>query len=401
MANIPTQSFSTWLQSFAAGVQGRAQQLIDFGIGSVLRSIGEGISAVALWLQTQSLLVMQAARLSTAVGIDVDTFTVDFMPAVPGSVTAALPNGSPRLQNSAATGLLTYGRLSAGSNSIFIPNGSINQTTDGTQQFQVVADTSIGAYSSVLGGYTLAGGATTVSVLVQSITPNPATGLPGSNGNIAGGALTASQSTIAGIDYVVNAAAYTNGVDAESDTALKARFPLYILGLSRGNLYGAESALANLNVSITYEIVDGYSYGGVAQPGYYYAVVDDGSGSPPSSFLNTAAAALQANKPLGVQFAVFAPTLTTINVSLIIATLPGYVHANVVAAVQVALAASLTGLGLGAGLDIYQVAAWALAVPGVAPSGISGLTVNSLSGDAAAIAGNPQVRLMPGVIAVS
>jgi hypothetical protein len=47
------------------------------------------------------------------------------------------------------------------------------------------------------------------------------------------------------------------------------------------------------------------------------------------------------------------------------------------------------------------IAAWALAVPGMAPNGVSALTVNSLSGDAATIAASAKVRLMPGTIAVS
>jgi Baseplate J-like protein len=401
MANIPTQSFSTWLQNFAAGVQGRASLLVDFAVGAVLRSFGEGVSGVALWLQTQALLVLQAARLSTAVGTDVDTFTVDFMPAVPGSVTTALPNGSPRLQANPATGQVTYGRLSPGANAILIPNGSLVQSNDGTQQYTVIADSTNLAYSAALNGYTLAAAATSVSVLVQGVTPNPSTGVPGSNGNISAGAISANQSSIAGIDFVVNAAAFTNGVDGETDAALKARFSLYILGLSRGDIYGVESALAGLNVSIVYTIVDQYTYSGVFSPGFFYVVVDDGSGVPPPAFLTAAANAVNAVKPLGVQFGIFAPLLVTVNASLIISCLPGYTPSVVVAAVQVAIATNLTLLGLGAGTGPYQIAEWAQAVPGVAPNGITAVVVNSLTGDAADIAPDQQVRLMPGIIAVS
>src|SRR5208282_2302570 len=107
---------------------------------------------------------------------------------------------------------------------------------------------------------------------------------------------------------------FAGGTNGETDAALKSRFVLFFLGLSKGNIYGVESALAALNVGITYQIVDGYAYGGAAQPGFFYAVVDDGSGSPPTAFLNAATNAIQAVKPLGVQFAVFAPTIVSVNV---------------------------------------------------------------------------------------
>jgi hypothetical protein len=66
--------------------------------------------------------------------------------------------------------------------------------------------------------------------------------------------------------------------------------------------------------------------------------------------LNAATTGIRAVKPLGVQFAVFAPALTSVKVSLIISTLLGYTHSLVVAAVQVAIATNLTLLGLGAGI---------------------------------------------------
>src|SRR5258707_15404924 len=107
MASLPTQSFSTIVTNTIAGIQGRASKLINLSTGSTLRAIVEGFAGLYLWMQAQVLRVWQATRLSTSSGTDVDTFTADFMPVIPGSQSATLPNGSPRLGAQFATGQVT------------------------------------------------------------------------------------------------------------------------------------------------------------------------------------------------------------------------------------------------------------------------------------------------------
>lgn len=380
MTTLPTRSQTTIVSTFAAGVQGRAAALVDFSVGSVLLAIGQAIGGVALWLQAMVLQVLLAARLATSSGSDVDTFVGDF------ELT--------RLPAAYASGQLTFTRLTPSASTPLIPVGATVQTPDGSVVVKVVADPTNGAFNVAANGYYIASEQSSVSVTAQAATP-------GTAANVAAGLLTVPTTTVQGVDTVINAAAFTGGTAAETDSALKSRFSAYILGLSKGDAYGVASAIRNMNVGVAYTLTDQYSYSGAFQSGYYYVVADDGSGYPSSTFLAAVTTALQAVKPLGVMFGVFGPRIVSANVSLILTTLPGYVHATVVAQVVAAITAGIQGLGLGVGLDVYQIAGWAIAVPGVAPGGVAGLTLNSLSGDAATIAPNGQVRILPGTITAS
>lgn len=381
MATLPTRSFATVVSTIVAGIQGRCKTLIDFSVGSPLLAITQSFAGAALWLQYIALQILAAARLSTASADDVDTFVEDFE--------------LKRLPPSFGGGLVTFSRFTPTADVLFIPNGSTVQTSDGTESFVVVADGTNANYSAALGGYQIASNAASVDATVQAVNP-------GVEANVGVGTVTVVTSPLTGIDAATNAAAFTGGLPTETDSALKARFALYIRGLREGNLAGAESALANINVAIKYTITDQYSYSGVFTPGYYYAVVDDGTGTPADAFLDAARAALDAVRPLGAWFGVFAPILTTANVSLTLATvIPGFTRNAVIAQVNATVTANILGLGLGAGLDAYQIAGWVLSVPGVSPGGLSSLLLNSLSADAATIAANNKNRIMPGTIAVS
>src|SRR6266568_3766794 len=106
MASLPTKSFTAIVTNTIAGIQGRASKLINFSTGSTLRAIVEGFAGLFLWFQAMVLQVLQATRLSTSSGNDVDTFTADFMPALAGS-------SSPRLGAQAASGQVTFSRFTA------------------------------------------------------------------------------------------------------------------------------------------------------------------------------------------------------------------------------------------------------------------------------------------------
>src|SRR6266702_7550701 len=121
MASLPTQSFTQIVSNSIAGIQGRASKLINFSTGSTLRAIVEGFAGLYLWFQAMVLQVLQATRLSTSSGVDVDTFCADFMPIIAGSITTVLPSGSPRLGAQAASGQVTFTRFTAAATTCFIP----------------------------------------------------------------------------------------------------------------------------------------------------------------------------------------------------------------------------------------------------------------------------------------
>lgn len=389
MPSLPTQSFATIVQNVVAGIQGRASKLINFAIGATLRAIAEAFAGVMLWFQALVLQLLLAIRLSTSSGVDVDTFTADFMPTIGISSGVA----SPRLGAQASSGQVTFARFTAGPSTCFIPaassvspNGTYTnagpspaatvQSSDGSQNFVVTADTTNTAYSPTLGGYVLPASVASVNVPVQDL-------VPGSAGNVAAGAISVMTTSVTGIDTVVNVAAFSNGADQESDGSLKARFSAYILGLSRGDYYGLAASILSTAVNVQWTLTEFYNFDGSWRLGYYFVVADDGSGSPSETFLAAMLAAAQAVRPLGVQCQVFAPTIVDANVTMQIATAQGFDHNAVVAAVTAAIAAGINGLGLGNSLPYSILSAWAYQVPGVTQ--VSGVLLNGASGDGASI----------------
>jgi hypothetical protein len=389
MPSLPTQSFNVIVSNIISGIQGRSSKLINFAIGSTLRAIAEGYAGILLWFQALVIQLLQAIRLATSSGTDVDTFVADFMPVLPGSQTAKLPGGSPRLGAQPATGQVTFTRFTAGPSSCFIPaatsvsnNGVVVnagpdaaatiQTNDGSQNFVVIADPTYGTYSASLGGYPLASSIAAIIVPVECA-------IAGSAGNIVAGAISVMTSPIVGIDTVNNVSAFTNGADQESDSALKTRFAAYILGLSRGDIFGLTAAILGAEVNVQWTLTEGYNLDGSYHPGYFFVVADDGSGAPSAAFLQMIVTAANAVRPLSIQFAVFAPTVIFATPSLQITTAPGFDHATVVAAVSATIALNINNLGLGNSLPNSIIASWAYSVPGV--TAVTGVLLNGQYGD--------------------
>jgi uncharacterized phage protein gp47/JayE len=384
MASLNTQSFTTGLQNFVAAAQGACKTLLDFTEGSILLAVAEATQGVMLWLQGLILQVMATTRLSTSNGNDVDTFCVDFMPALPGSVTAALPNGSPRLPAVKSTGPATVARFTP-TNAAFIAAsitpgdglGANSQTQDGTQTFTVVADTTQPLYSAALGGYTLPAGQASGSVTVQAL-------VGGTGGNISAGTLTVLQTGISGIDTITNPSAFTNGINQESDQALKARFVAFMNSLSEGTLGAFAFAITSLQQGLQYKLIENTDYNGQTDNGFVTVIIDDGSGNTPTATVNLVANAIISVRAAGIRSGVFAATKLTANVVMTIGVAQGYVAATVQAAVVAALAAAINGVGLGNTLDFMLLGQAAFNVPGVAS--VTAVTLNSGTSDQAATA---------------
>lgn len=387
MASLNTQNYSQVIQNWSAAVQGACETLLDFTVGSILRAIAQAQAGVALWLQGLILQLLATTRLGTSVGNDVDTFCVDFMPALPGSVTAALPNGSPRLPAVKATGAVTFARFTP-TNSAFIPAsvtpgdglGAILQTQDGTQSFTVVADTTQPLYSTALGGYTLPAGQASGAATVQAING-------GTGGNISAGTLTVLQ-TFGGqgisVDTVTNAAAFTNGINAETDLALKTRFVAYFNSLSKGTIGAIEYAIMSLQQGLQSQIIENQDYNGTTDDGMVTVIIDDGSGSTPSATVSAVFNAIFAVRAAGVRIGVFAASKLTANVTGTITVGAGYTPGVVQAQVQAAVVAAVNAVGLGNGLNYMKLGQIMYdASPGV--TGVTGVTLNGGTSDLPAV----------------
>lgn len=361
MPNITFKDFSALVSDQVASLQAGARALLDYTVGSVIRSIVEANASVALWFQALLASLLQAMRASTAVGTDLDSWMADY--------------GVVRLAASAATGQVTFSRFTTTAQAV-VPVGAIVQTPDGSQKYSVDLDTSNAAYSAALGGYVLAIGTGSVVVKVTAQTP-------GSAANVVAGAVTSIQGSIVGVDMVTNASPYTNGNDAETDAALRARFVAYIGSLSKATKTAIANAISNVRPGLSWTIVEDQNYAGATQQGYFYAVVDDGTGSPGSTLLTSVANAIDAVRPVTSTFGVFAPVVVNAAVVMTCTIAAGYDAVATKALVAAALKAYINGLTLGQSLPYTRLAQVAYdASPGV--TNVTAVTLNAGTSDLAA-----------------
>src|SRR5208282_1880526 len=110
-------------------------------------------------------------------------------------------------------------------------------------------------------------------------------------------------------DYVSNAAALAGGINPESDGAFRARFVNWLETLLAGTPAAIVAAVEGLQQGAVCNYVPNQTLGGVPQLAYFYCVVDDGSGAPPSSFVTAATNAINALCGAGINFAVYSPTI--------------------------------------------------------------------------------------------
>lgn len=358
---ITTQDFTTLVRNQVTAIQGAARVLVDLTVGSILRSIVESNASVVLWLQGLILQLLAITRAATSSGADLDSWVADF--------------GVARLAAVAASGQVAFSRFTPTQQAI-IPIGATVQTADGSQQFAVTLDTSNPAYSAVQGGYVLAAGVSSIAVTVAASTA-------GAAGNVSVGQINTITQALPGVDTVANASAFVNGSDAESDTALRTRFIAYVASLSKATKGAIGYAITSLKAGVSYALVENQLYNGTTQMGYFYVVVDDGTGAPGSTFLSSVSNAIDAVRPVCSTFGVFAPVVVTANAGMVISTAPGYDHTTLVGLVGTAIRNYINSLTLGQTLTYSRLAQVAYdASPGV--TNVTSVTLNSGTADVTA-----------------
>lgn len=375
MASLNVKDFTTLVRDQVTAIQGRAAGLVDFTIGSLLRAITESNASVLQWLQQLIVTLLATTRAATSSGADLDSWMADF--------------GFFRLAASYATGSVTYARFTP-TNSALIPIGSLVGSTDGSQQYSVTVDTTNPLYNATLGGYLIPAGTATATVPVIA-------SIAGAAGNALIGTVTVIVGTISGVDTVTNSAVFANGVDPEEDSAFRARFVLWVQSLSKATKAAIGYALSSMQQGVSYTLTENQDYSGNTLYGYFYAVVDDGSGAPSGAFLVSAGAAIESVRGFTTRYGVFAPVLVTANVSMTITTDPTVTHSVVVASVTTAIQSYISGLKLGQILPFTQLAAIAY---GVSPAvtNVSGVLLNGGTADLGAT--NKQV-IRPGTVTVA
>lgn len=325
---LQLRTFSSLVSSGAAAVQGAASQLVDLTVGSTLRAVLEANASIALWMQWLILEVLQMTRAATSTGPDLDSWMADF------TLT--------RLPPVSAGGIVTFSRFAPVSSAL-IPIGTTVRTADGSQSFNVTADTTNPAYSAAQGGYLLAPSYASLDVRVTAVTP-------GTAGNVQAGTVSLIVTALPGIDTVNNAAAFQGGLDAETDPALRARFQNFLSSRSRATTAAVAYAIASLQQGVAYTIQENVAPDGSTRVGCFIVTIDDGTGFPPSSLIASVSSAIEAVRPIGSTYAVRAVTVTVATISMTIAVVPGAVHATVAALVAGAVAYYVDQLPIGAPL---------------------------------------------------
>lgn len=369
MADPTIKTFDDLIEGQAAAVQGRAAGLLDYTIGAVLRAAGEAVSGMGLWLQGLVLVLLRATRLSTCEDADADTFVADFGAAP----TADDDTLFERLGAATATTNVTFSRLSAVGQAVVPATNSTVQTLDGSQKFGVIIDTGNIHYDSGLGGYVMADTVASVSVPVKAL-------VAGAGANVVAGAINQITSAIPGVSGVTNPAAVRNGADAETTAQMNIRFRKWIRALREATPAALEERVEALQRGVVCKVKENVHIDSTVEKGWSTIIVDDGTGSPPTSLLTAATLAVDSAHAAGTSFGIYAPTVINIDVSAALVTIAGADHSAAIAAAVAALTDYLNTIAIGG--TVYWSRAWQV----IQDSSedileVTGLTVNAGTAD--------------------
>ncbi len=326
-------SFDQVVAMMVAAIQATAAAsglTISMTQGSAMLAFVRATAGVYLWLQWLIVQVLAAANLLTASGSEVDTFCGQF--------------NCPRLAGVAASGQIVLSRYVATSNAI-VPAGATVKTTDGSQSFSVLADPANPAWQPANSVYT--SGSFLIEAGASSLTVTCQNNVVGVAGNVIAGAIGLVASVIPGVDTVINPAAFTNGMNPETDTAYKARFGLFLPALARGTPIAIESAVLGVAQNLSCAVLNCVAtVGGSTAYGFGVIAVDDGSGATPSATLNAVATAAAGTSilPLGSSVSVVQAPVVDAAVELTIICATASLKAAAQAVVQNAISTYIGNL---------------------------------------------------------
>lgn len=340
-------TISQLVQNILTTIQSKVNKVLDFTIGSVFVALAEAQGQTAMWLQSLILQVLAWTRAQTSTGSALDLWLAQF--------------GFSRLPGVSASGSVTMGANVAPTSPVPIPAGTTVQTVTGVKFLTTQAAT-------------LEPGSTSVSVPVTAV-------LSGTTGNVAVGAISQFVTAVPGIDTVSNPVAFTNGVNPESDSAVRSRFVTYIASLQKGTKLAVTAAVLGVQQGLTYNLVEFQTESGASALAYFYVVVNDGTGNPSSTLLQTIYNAIDAIKAAGIQFNVYGPTAVSVNIGMTVSIAAGYQFSAVQSAIETAIDQAIAALPIGGTLYWSQLYAIAYGVAGVVE--VTGMTANGGTADIA------------------
>lgn len=379
---LPILSFQQLVDNQVAAMQASATVVLDFSIGSILLAICESNAGNGLWLESTAEYLLAVTRLTTSTGNDVDTFVQQFgltrNPAIPASGYVTLSRYTPTLPATINVGSLVSS----------LANGI---------SYAIQPDTTNPYYNPSQSAFILPAGISSTSVPVVATTA-------GSIGNVLANQITTIQSVITNIDTVTNPDAFTNGQDQESDAALKIRFVLYLNSLSKATLPAIEAAVASVPGVERYVVVENVDILDNPQLGFFYVVIDDGTGHASSDLQSDVYNVVYITRGLTIQFAIYGPIATDVNVTAHVFTDHSLEDSQVQAAVVASLQTYISGVGFDGTIPYSEIPRIIydtnLSLSGTAFSPITNVTSWLLDGGTSDVTFTGQEIPVPGTITV-
>jgi Baseplate J-like protein len=362
--SISSLTFSQLQSLFFTQYSAVANTPANTNPGSTCWALGNAAALLAMNIQNELQYVQKVARLSTSVSTTpgVNSANVD---------TFVNPFGMQRIAATYASGSVTMTTPSVATAQITIPVGGIVSSGSGVT-FVVIADPNNANY-----GYPINVGSSSTIVTVQCV-------IAGSAGNVQAGQINSvansvSSPPIVGISSVTNAGAFTNGQNAEADTALQTRF---FTAQSTGVVATDNALVAALLAvfpgtnpgipGLIYSLGDGVNAAGsatVATVSVYVNYYNTGTATP-SPLVTSVQNALNAVKPAGIAVTAYGPSIVPVNVSAIIHIPSGLNTTTVINACQAAYISYINKIGLNplggsTAANYYSIAAALLGVANV------------------------------------
>jgi uncharacterized phage protein gp47/JayE len=197
--------------------------------------------------------------------------------------------------------------------------------------------------------------------------------------NVAAGTINTMASALSGVDSVSNALALLGGSDQETDASFRERFPAFLAGLAKATKAAIGSAVSAVGVGVRYRLIENKNYDGSFEAGHFYVVVDDGSGAPSDAFLTQVFRAIDAVRPIGTTFGVFAPIRVGVSLSMSISVSDENMT-GAIASVQAAMHSYINGLTIGAVLPLSRVVQLAYSASGNVTN-VTNVLINGVSQD--------------------
>lgn len=331
---LQTKTFEQIVQEQVAAIQSSAPTLTDFSEGSVLLALVESnAGAVAIWLQSLLIKVLANTRAITSTGSDLDSWMADYDFFREGATKS--------------TGNVVFSRFTTGQQAS-IAVGSQVESSVGSIVFEVIADANNPNYNQPTNSYIVLSNSASVSIPVSAL-------IAGASGNVAANAIDTIFSPIPFIDTVTNPAQFTNGQDSESDQSFRARFILYINSLSKATKTAIENAILSFNDKLDFSLTENESYSGSFQPGFFYAVIDDGTGSPSPSLIQKVREVVNLVRGLTITFDVYPVIAVNVTITAQITVAEGYVGTELSNNAITALTNYINGLRIGEGLPYTRI----------------------------------------------